>query len=150
MIIANLWKDDHLIYWRWRLNSKTARWNHVTGFCCLNWVRSWQFMKFHAMYSFTTGLGSISFVFKVIKMMAPKVNCAQSSPSCPSFWKIANDLFERYSSSLHEYLIDFDWTDRDIKKVYEERKHMVKQMAKAIIFLEKFKVCLEIKILWLD
>ena len=104
-------------------------------------------MKFHAMYSFTTGLGSISIIFKVIKMMAPKVNRAQSSPSRPSFLKLAKDHLQRYSSSLHEYLIDFDWTDRDIKKVYEERKHMVKQMVKAIIFLEKFKVCLETKIL---
>ena len=35
--------------------------------------------------------------------------------------------------------MDFDWSDRDIKKVYEQRKHMVKQMVQSILFLEKFK-----------
>ena len=55
-----------------------------------------------------------------------------------------DDLFERYSSSLHDYLMDFDWSDRDIKKVYEQRKHMVKQMVQSILFLEKFKACFRI------
>ena len=40
--------------------------------------------------------------------------------------------------------MDFDWSDRDIKKVYEQRKHMVKQMVQSILFLEKFKACLRI------
>jgi len=143
MIIANLWKDDHQTYWRWRLNLITVRWSHATGFCCLNWVRSWQFMKYHAMYSFTIGLGSISIVFKVISFDGAESGRRRASQSenKVSFWKLTNDLLERYSSSLHEYLIDFDWTDRDIKKVYEQRKHMVKQMVKSIIFLGKFKVC---------
>ena len=143
MIISNLWKDKHLIYWRWRLNLITVRWSHVTGFCCLNWVRSWQFMKYHAMYSFTIGLGSISIVFKVISFDGAESGRrpAGQSENKVSFWKLTNDLFERYSTSLHEYLINFDWTDRDIKKVYEQRKHMVKQMVKSITFLGKFKAC---------
>ena len=73
--------------------------------------------------------------------MVPKAEEGAPANQRTSFWKLTNDLFERYSSSLHEYLIDFDWTDRDIKKVYEQRKHMVKQMVKSIIFLGKFKVC---------